>query len=320
MHLEAPLVRPQAEVRDDDAHRLAADLEVDVERAARLVAGPAPVVVAHGEDLAAGQQRVADVPVVPLVRRAVDHLHAESCSASESRPKTSCRPTVSQPSSRDHVRRCARRRARCRSRRSRARCRRRRAGSRGRAARRARASWRGCPARFTGAASLRGHVAEPALHRDRAAEQQAQHAAHHPPVDRARAATARSRAGRRRRWWRGCRAACRWRCRRARCQSFRRTAPATMPSTANGASGTRRSSVIASRPCFFSTATIWSSFGAGEAPHGVAPHAPADEVGDHRRRARCRSARRAKPSQGPKATTANSVISGRGNMTKQAGV
>jgi hypothetical protein len=33
------LGRPQAEVRDDDAHLLAADLEIDVERVARLAPG-----------------------------------------------------------------------------------------------------------------------------------------------------------------------------------------------------------------------------------------------------------------------------------------
>ena len=47
----------------------------------------------------------------------------------------------------------------------------------------------------------------------------------------------------------------------ARCQSFMRTAPATMPSMAKGASGTRRSSVSASRPCFFSTSIMRSSRG-----------------------------------------------------------
>src|SRR5262245_40581995 len=37
--LETALGGPEAEVGDDDAHRLAADLEVDVERVARLAAG-----------------------------------------------------------------------------------------------------------------------------------------------------------------------------------------------------------------------------------------------------------------------------------------
>ena len=45
------------------------------------------------------------------------------------------------------------------------------------------------------------------------------------------------------------------------CQSFMRIAPATMLSTANGASGTRRSSVMASRPCFFSTSAMRSRRG-----------------------------------------------------------
>ena len=46
----------------------------------------------------------------------------------------------------------------------------------------------------------------------------------------------------------------------ATCQTFMWIAPATMLSTANGASGTRRKSVIASRPCFFSTSAMRSSF------------------------------------------------------------
>ena len=105
-----------------------------------------------------------------------------------------------------------------------------------------------------------------------------------------------------------------------KCHSLTRTAPATTPSTANGASGTSRNAVIASRPRRRSTCRMPLSLRAGDAPHGVAIELLAERRTSSTRTARCRASRTTKPSNGPNAITANSVISGRGNIVSAAGV
>src|SRR5258707_686658 len=74
--LVATLGRPEAQVRDDDAHLVAGDLEVDVERVARLPAGPGEGQAAYRQHLAPREQRVAIVPVGAQEGEAGHGLHA----------------------------------------------------------------------------------------------------------------------------------------------------------------------------------------------------------------------------------------------------
>ena len=77
-HLPAPLGREEAEVGDDDAHRLAAHIEVDVERVARLAASIAELEAPHVEHGVPGEQGVAVRPVMAHERQARNGGHAEA--------------------------------------------------------------------------------------------------------------------------------------------------------------------------------------------------------------------------------------------------
>ena len=64
-HLVAPLAGREAEVRDDDPRRQACNLEIDVERAARLAPREAQVVAPHIQHSAPREESVSVVAEVP---------------------------------------------------------------------------------------------------------------------------------------------------------------------------------------------------------------------------------------------------------------
>ena len=74
LYLLAPLVGPQAEVRREHAHRRAAAIELDVERAARLAALDAQIETLYRQHAKAREQPVAVIGAVAQQRRARDRF------------------------------------------------------------------------------------------------------------------------------------------------------------------------------------------------------------------------------------------------------